>query len=149
MNLISDVNGEKISGSSCEKELQKTIQEKFRIEKVPKVLNCMINGKDLTIHLKVGLIKKACIKMSQYLPKLFRSFGGNINFKVDLSNYATKTDLRNVTHVDTSSFVLKRNLTSVKTEADKLDIGKLTTVPVDLNKLLLKTMLVKKLFMTN
>ena len=144
MNLISDVNGEKISGSSCEKELQKTIQEKFRIEKVPKVINCMINGKDLTIHLKVGLIKKASIKMSQYLPKLFRSFGGNINFKVDLSNYATKQ-----THVDTLSFALKRNLTSLKTEADKLDIGKLTTVPVDLNKLLLKTMLVKKLFMTN
>ena len=149
MILISDFNGGKISGSFYEKELQKTIQEKFRIEKVPKVINCMINGKDLTIHLKVGLIKKACIKMSQYLPKLFRSFGGNINFKVDLSNYATKTDLRNVTHVDTSSFVLKRNLTSLKTEADKLDIGKLTTVPVDLNKLLLKTMLVKKLFMTN
>ena len=45
--------------------------------------------------------------MSQYFPKPFRSFGGNINIKVDLSNYATKTDLKNVTHVDTSSFALK------------------------------------------
>ena len=48
--------------------------------------------------------------MSQYFPKPFGSFGGNINFKVDLSNYATKTDLKNVAHVDTSSFALKANL---------------------------------------
>ena len=48
--------------------------------------------------------------MSQYFPKTFRSFAGNISVKVDLSNYATKTDLKNVTHVDTSSFALKINL---------------------------------------
>ena len=53
--------------------------------------------------------------MSQYFPKPFRSFGGNINVKVDLSNYATKTDLKNVTHVDTSSFALNANLASLKT----------------------------------
>ena len=85
--------------------------------------------------------------MSQYLPKPFRCSGGNINFKVDLLSYATKTDLKNVTYVDTSSFALKANLTSLKTEVDKLDIGKLTTVDIDLSKLLLKTMLLKKLFM--
>ena len=73
--------------------------------------------------------------MSQYFPKPFRSFGGNINVKVDLSNYATKTDLKNVTHVDTSSFALKANLASLKTEVDKLDIDKLAPVPVDLSKL--------------
>ena len=73
--------------------------------------------------------------MSQYFPKLFRSFGRNINVKVDLSNYATKTDLKNLTHVDTSSFALKANLTSLKTEVDKLDIEKLVPVPVDLSKL--------------
>ena len=73
--------------------------------------------------------------MSQYFPKPFRSFGGNINVKVDLSNYATKTDLKNVTHVDTSSFALKTNLASLKTEVDKLDIDKLVPVPVDLSKL--------------
>ena len=56
--------------------------------------------------------------MSQYFPKPFRSFGGNINIEVDLSNYATKNDLKNVTHVDTSSFALKTNLTSVKIEVD-------------------------------
>ena len=47
--------------------------------------------------------------MSQYFSKPLRSFGGNINVKVDLSNHATKTDLKNVTHVNTSSFTLKAN----------------------------------------
>ena len=73
--------------------------------------------------------------MSQYFPKLFRSFGRNINVKVDLSNYATKTDIKNISHVDTSSFALKTNLAGLKTEVDKLDINKLEPVPVDLSKL--------------
>ena len=73
--------------------------------------------------------------MSQYFSKPFRSFGGNINVKVDLSNYATKTDLKNVTHVDTLNFELKTNLASLKTEVDKLDIDILASVPVDLGKL--------------
>ena len=84
--------------------------------------------------------------MSQYFSKPFRSFGGNINVKVDLSNYATKTDLKNVTHVDTSSFALKTNLANLKTEVDKLDIDKLVPVPVDLSKLsdVVKNDVVKK-----
>ena len=73
--------------------------------------------------------------MSQYFPKPFRSFGGNINVKVDLSNYVTKTYLKNVTYVDASSFVLKTNLASLKTKVDKLDIDKLAPVPVGLRKL--------------
>ena len=73
--------------------------------------------------------------MRQYFLQLFKSFGGNINVKVDLSSYATKTDLKNVTHVDTSSFALKANLANLKTEVDKLDIDKLVPVPVDLSKL--------------
>ena len=52
-----------------------------------------------------------------------------------MSNYATKTDLKKLTHVDISSFALKTNLASLKTEVDKLDVGKLTTIPVDLSKL--------------
>ena len=95
----------------------------------------MSNGKDMTIHLIVGLIKRPFIKMTQYFPKPLRRFGCNINVKVDLSNYATKTDLKNVTHVDTSSFALKSNLASLKTEFDNLDIDKLVPVPVDLSKL--------------
>ena len=73
--------------------------------------------------------------MSQYSPKPFTSFGGNVNVKVDLSNYATKTDLKNISHVDTSSFALKTNLASLKTEVDKLDIDKLAPVHVNLSKL--------------
>ena len=84
--------------------------------------------------------------MSQYFPKLFKSFGGIINVKFDLSNYATKTDLKNVTHVDTSSFALKTNLAGLKTKVDKLDIDKLTPVPADLSKLsdVVKNDVVKK-----
>ena len=73
--------------------------------------------------------------MSQCFPKSFISFGGNINVKVDLCNHAIKTDLKNMTHVDTSSFALKTNLASLKTEVDKLDNDKLVPVPVDLSKL--------------
>ena len=84
--------------------------------------------------------------MSQYFPKPFRSFGGNINVKRDPSNYATKTDLKNVTHVDTSIFALKTNLASLKTEVDKLEIDKLAPVPVDFSKLsdVVKNDVVKK-----
>ena len=84
--------------------------------------------------------------MSQYFPKPFRSFVGNIIVKFDLSNYATKTDLKNVSHVDTSSFALKTNLANLKTEVDKLDIDKLVLVPVDLSKLsdVVKNDIVKK-----
>ena len=73
--------------------------------------------------------------MSQYFPKPYQLFGGDINVKVDSSNYATKTDLKNVSHVDVSSFALKSNLASLKTEVDKLDIDKLTPVPHDLANL--------------
>ena len=73
--------------------------------------------------------------MSQYFPKPYEPFGGDINVKVDLSNYATKTDIKNISHVDTSSFALKTNLANLKTEVDKLDIDKLVPVPVDLSKL--------------
>ena len=73
--------------------------------------------------------------MSQYFPKPYELFGGDINVKPDLSNYASKTDLKNVSHVDVSSFALKSNLASLKTKVDKLDIDKLAPVPVDLSKL--------------
>ena len=72
--------------------------------------------------------------MSQYFRKPFRSFRRYIKVKVDLSIYATK-DIKNISHVVTSSFALKTNLASVRTEVDKLHIGKLTTLPVDLSKL--------------
>ena len=73
--------------------------------------------------------------MSNYFRRRYNRFGGDISFKVDLSNYATETDFKNVSHVDVSSFALKSNLASLKTEVEKIDAGKLKTVPVDLAKL--------------
>ena len=72
--------------------------------------------------------------MSQYFP-LYRSSGSNIKVELDLSSYATKTDLKNISHVDISSFASKTNLANLKTEVDKLDIAKVTPVPDDLAKL--------------
>ena len=89
----------------------------------------------MIILLIVGLIKKTLYKMSQYFPKPYEPFGGDINVTVDLSNYATKDDIKNITHVDTSNFALKTNLANLKTEVDKLDIDKLVPVPADLSKL--------------
>ena len=68
--------------------------------------------------------------MSQYFPKPDEPIGGDINVKVDFSNYATKIDIKNILHADTSSFALKSNLVRVKTEVDKLDINKLVPVSV-------------------
>ena len=106
--------------------------------------------------------------MTQYFPKPYEPFGGDINVKVDLSNYARKADIKNITHVDTSAFALKTNLTSIKTKVykididklkmlsnnlsnlktkvDKLDIDKLVPIPIDLSKLanVVKNEVVKK-----
>ena len=81
------------------------------------------------------LITTPLYKMSQYFPKPCKPFGGDINVKVDLSNYATKADIKNISHVDSSSFALKRNLANLKTEVEKLDINKLVPVRVNLGKL--------------
>ena len=84
--------------------------------------------------------------MSQYFIKPYEPFGGDINVKVDLSNYATKADIQNISHVDTSRFALKTNLANLKTEVDKLDINRLVPVPVHLSKLsdVVKNDVVKK-----
>ena len=105
----------------------------------------------MIIHLIVGLIKKILYKMSQYFPKPYEPFGRDINVKVDLSNYATKADIKNITHADTSGFALKTNLANLNTEVDKLDIDKLKPVPTDLSKLsnVVKMMLLKKMCMIN
>ena len=72
--------------------------------------------------------------MTKY-PEPYEPFGGDINVTFDLSNYATKSDIKNISLVNTSSFALKTNLANLKSEVDKLDIDKLVPVPVDLSKL--------------
>ena len=73
--------------------------------------------------------------MNQYFNKPYEPFGGDTDVKVDLSNYATKTDIKNISHIDTLSFTLKSSLASLKTEVGKLGINKLAPVSVALSKL--------------
>ena len=77
--------------------------------------------------------KRVYYKMSYYPP--YKSSSNNIKVELDLTYYATKTDLNNITHVGTSSFASKTNLAALKTEVDKIDIDKLKATPVDLAKL--------------
>ena len=88
----------------------------------------------MIIHLIVGLIKKTLYKMSQYFPIPYKSFGGDINVKVDLSNYTTKTNFKNSTGVDASKLGLRSNLPNLTAGIEKADVDKLKTVPVDLSK---------------
>ena len=83
--------------------------------------------------------------MSEYFPKPPSDYK-NIKVKIDLTNYATKKDINDITHADTSNFALKTNLANLKTEVDKLDIDKLVPVPLDLSKLsnVVKNDVVKK-----
>ena len=73
--------------------------------------------------------------MSTFYHEPYEPFGGDINVRVGISSYATKTGLENVRNVDTESFALKTNLATLKTELDKLDIDKLVSVPTYLIKL--------------
>ena len=72
--------------------------------------------------------------MSQYFPP-YNNSSKNIKVELDLTNYTTKDDVKNITHVDVSSYATKANLAALKTEVDKIDVDKLKTVPVDLAKL--------------
>ena len=71
--------------------------------------------------------------MSYYPP--YKSSSNNVKVELDLSNYGTKKDLKNISHVDVSIFASKTNLASLKTEVDKIDTDKLKTAPTDLAKL--------------
>ena len=153
------INGEEIIGTFYEKEQQKTNKKEFRIEKVIKrkgdILYVKWKGYNNSFNRwinKKDLVWFYCIKIGKCYPKSpYKAFGKGIKIKVDLLYYATKTDLKNVTHVDISSFALKRNLANLKTEVDKLDIDKLVPVPTDLSKLsnVVKNDVVKKLCMIN
>ena len=83
--------------------------------------------------------------MTTYYPP-YKSSRNNVKVELDLTNYATKTDLKIVTHVDVSSYASKTNLSALKNEVDKIDVEKLKTVPDDLAKLsnVVKNEVVKK-----
>ena len=94
--VIYDLNGEEVIGTFFEKEFQKTKQKEFRIENVIKKkgnkLYVKLNGYDHSFNSWID--KKDLLQMSQYFPKLYKPFGGDINAKVDFSNYARKADLK-------------------------------------------------------
>ena len=141
--LINDLNGEEIIGTFYEKELQKTNQEEFRIEKVIRQkgdkLYVKWKGYDNSFNSwidKANLVQrtqKDIIKMSYYPP--YRSSSNNIKVELYLANYATKDDVKYITHVDVSNFASKTNLAALKTEVDQIDTDKLKTPPTDLAKL--------------
>ena len=128
-------------------------KEIFIVDKINNTVPYTYNFKDLNDEEIIGrfMIKnyrKLNYKMSAYYPP-YRSSSNNIKVEqveLDLANYATKTDLKNITHVDVSSFASKTNLAALKTEVDKIDVDKLKTTPTDLAKLsnVVKNDVVKK-----
>ena len=134
--VINDLNGENI-GTFYEKELQGTNQQEFRVEKVitKKGDKLYVKWKSYNNSFNSWIDKRTSYKMSKYFPKPYEPFCGNINVRVALSNYATKDDIKNIAHIDTSSFPLKTNLANLKTEVDKLDIDKLKSLPNNLSNL--------------
>ena len=113
-------------------------KEIFVVDKINDTVPYTYNIKDLNDEEFIGSFmiknyKRVYYKMSYYPP--YKSSSNNIKVELNLTKYATKTDLNNITHVDTSRFASKTNLAALKTEVDKIDIDKLKTVPTDLAKL--------------
>ena len=147
--VINDLNGEEIIGTFYEKELQKTNQQEFRIEKVIKrkgdklyvkwkgydnSFNSWIDKKRFSIILSHAL-KNDLIKWVNIFLNLMNHLAEILTLKLIFQIMQQRGILKNISHVDTSSFALKTNLASLKTEVDKLDIDKLVPVPVDWSKL--------------
>ena len=124
--VINDLNNEEIIETFYEKELQKIDQQEFRIEKVIKKKGdkLYVKWKGYDNPFNSSIDKKdfvnEYIKMS---PKPDETFGGDINVKVDLFNYATKTDLKNILKVDISDFTLKSYLAFLKTQTIEIKIN--------------------------
>ena len=134
--VISDLNGEEIVGTFYKKELQKTNQKEFRVGKVINKKGDLFyfkwKGYDSSFNSSID--KKYIVEMSEYVPKP-KSLGGRVKVELDLSNHATKSDLKNATGVDTSKFAKKLDLANLKSSIDKLDVFKLKNVPTDSSNL--------------
>ena len=119
-HIINDLSEEETVGTFYEKELQKTNQKQFKIEKI-------INRKESKLYVKwkgynnsfnSGIDIKGIILMNEYFPKP-KSLGANVKVELDLSSYATKADLKNAIGVDTTSFAKKTDLANLKFDVDK------------------------------
>ena len=109
--------------------MQKTNQKEFRIEKVIKRKGdkLYVKWKGYNNSFNSWIDKRDIVWMSEYFAEL-KSLGGKVKVKLDLSNYATKMDLKNATGIDTSSFAKKFDLANLKSNLDKLDVDKLKNV---------------------
>ena len=130
--VISDLKSEEIIGTFYEKELLKT--KKFRVKKVinKKGDKLCVKWKGYNSSCNSWIDKKETVLISEYIPKP-NFLGANVKLELDLSNYATKADLKNAKGVDTSSFAT--DLAKLKSNVDKLDIDKLKNAPTNLNNL--------------
>ena len=133
--------------------MQKTNPKEFRIENVIKKKGnkIYVRCKGYDNSFNSWIYKNYLKEMNQYFPEPSEPFGGDINVKVNLSYYAAKTNFKNATEIHTCKLAAKSDLFRLKAEVDKLDMGKLVTVPVDLSNLsdLVKNDLVKKLYIIN
>ena len=129
--VIKDINVEEIIGTFYENEFQKTNQNEQRIEKVIKRKGdkLYVRWKGYDNAFNNWRDKKDLVLMSEYFPEP-KSLGRKMNLELDLSNYATKTDLKNATGIDTSSLAKKIDLSSLKPNADKLDDDKLKKLQI-------------------
>ena len=134
--FVNDLNGEEIVGTFYENKLQKANEKELRIEKILKRKSdkLYVKWKGYDSSFNSWTDKKDIAKTSEYFPKP-NSLEENVKVEMDLSNYATKTDIKNSIRIDTSSFAKKVHLTSLKTDVDKLDINKLKNVPTNLKSL--------------
>ena len=137
--LINELKGEEIKGRFYEKELIKTNQKEFRIEKIikKKENKLYVKWKGYDNGFNSWIVKKNYYKMGDYLTD-YKPGHSNVKVELDLKNYASKEELKHITPVDTSIFALKRILASLKTEVDEIGIPKFITVPKDLADLTLE-----------
>ena len=169
--VISDLKGKEIDGTLYEKELQKTNQKEFRVEKVTKRKGdkLYVKWKGYDSSFNSWIDKRDIVWMSEYFPEP-NSLGVSMTVELDLSNYAIKADLKTAAGVDTSKFAKKvdlanlksnvykididklenvsTNLSNLKSKVDELDVDRLVHVPVDLSKLsdLVKNDVIKKMY---
>ena len=169
--VISDLKGKEIDGTLYEKELQKTNQKEFMVEKVTKRKGdkLYVKWKGYDSSFNSWIDKRDIVWMSEYFPEP-NSLGVSMKVELDLSNYAIKADLKTAAGVDTSKFAKKvdlanlksnvykidfdklenvsTNLSNLKSKVDELDVDRLVHVPVDLSKLsdLVKNDVIKKMY---
>ena len=121
---------ERFMEKNCKKQIKKKLKEVEKCIKRKKD-TCISNERAMIILLIAGLMKKALYKIGEYFAKPYNHFDENVKVELDLSNCGTKTLLKGATEIGTSNLTLKPDFAKLKAEVDKINVGKLKTVPVD------------------